>query len=173
MMAASESCEVCGFHWNSISSSEIPVRTTAATAQFVDVVRTSTVPVGTRPSPDRWSILEYGAHMRDVFISIRERIVRASIEDEHVGGQLYRNERVNLGLYALDQPDDVATELQAMSRLFIRTFEALPPGYEKRTFTYSTITNQQVTILWAGAQALHECEHHLGDVRENERLLSV
>jgi len=86
---------------------------------------------------------------------------------------LYRNERVNLGLYALDQPDDVATELQAMSRLFIRTFEALPPGYEKRTFTYSTITNQQVTILWAGAQALHECEHHLGDVRENERLLSV
>jgi len=119
-MAASESCEVCGFHWNSISSSEIPVRTTAATEQFVDVVRTSTVPVGTRPSPDRWSILEYGAHMRDVFISIRERIIRASIEDEHVGGQLYRNERVNLGLYALDQPDDVATELHAMSRLFIR-----------------------------------------------------
>jgi len=111
--------------------------------------------------------------MRDVFMSIRERIVRASIETDSVGSPIYREERVDLGFYRLDEPDEVAKELLAMSRLFVRTFEALPAGFEKRLFAYSTISPQKVTILWAGAQALHECEHHLGDVRENVRLLNV
>jgi len=169
-MASSDSCEGCGFRWGSITPSEIPARTAEATTQFIDVVLSSTAFVGARPSPERWSILEYGAHMRDVFMSIRERIVRASIEDKSVGSPMYRDERVNLGFYKFDQPEDVANELLAMSRLFVKTFEALPPGYENRLFTYSPISNQEVTILWAGAQALHECEHHLGDVRENVRL---
>jgi hypothetical protein len=110
--------------------------------------------------------------MRDVFLSIRERIVLASILDEPVGTPMFRDERVNLGFYNLDTPDEVAVELNAASRLFVRTFEALPTGYEQRLFTYSPISNAKVTILWAGAQALHECEHHLGDVRENERILN-
>jgi hypothetical protein len=118
-------------------------------------------------------VLEYSAHMRDVFMSIRERIVRASIETDSVGSPIYREERVDLGFYRLDEPDEVAKELLAMSRLFVRTFEALPAGFENRLFAYSTISPQKVTILWAGAQALHECEHHLGDVRENVRLLNV
>ncbi len=109
--------------------------------------------------------------MRDVFLSIRERILRASIEHEPVGVPMFREERVNLGFYKLDTPEEVADELYAASRIFVRTFEALPAGYEQRLFTYSSVSNAKVTILWAGAQALHECEHHLGDVRENERLL--
>ena len=172
-MASSESCEGCGFRWDSITAPEIPSRTTEATAQFVDILRSPSTIVDVRPSPERWSVLEYSAHMRDVFMSIRERIVRASIEVDSVGSPIYRDERVNLGFYRLDEPDEVARELLAMSRLFVRTFEALPPGYERRLFAFSTVTPQKVTILWAGAQALHECEHHLGDVRENERLLDV
>lgn len=106
-------------------------------------------------------------------MSIRERIVRACIEENSVGSPIYRDERVNLGFYKLDTPDDVATELLAMSRLFVRTFEALPPTFEQRVFTYSPLTDMKVTVLWAGAQALHECEHHLGDVRENVELLNA
>jgi len=172
-MVSSDSCEGCGFRWSSITASEIPARTSEATEQFVVVVLSSAPFVNNRPAPDRWSILEYGGHMRDVFMSIRERIVRASIEDDSVGSPIYRDERVDLGFYKFDEPEDVAIELGAMSRLFVKTFEALPPDYEERLFTYSPISNARVTLLWAGSQALHECEHHLGDVRENERLLNA
>jgi hypothetical protein len=54
-----------------------------------------------------------------------------------------------------------------MSGLFVRTFEALPPDFGRRQLTYSPLTANKVTILWAAAQAVHECEHHLSDVREN------
>ncbi|MGD1014114.1 MAG: DinB family protein [Acidimicrobiales bacterium] len=172
-MASTDSCEGCGFRWSSITASEIPARTNEATEQFVGALLSSAPSVNARPTPDRWSILEYGGHMRDVFMSIRERIVRASIEENSVGSPIYRDERVDLGFYRFDQPDDVAIELGAMSRLFVKTFGALPPDYEKRLFTYSPISNARVTILWAGAQALHECEHHLGDVHENQRLLNA
>jgi hypothetical protein len=172
-MVSSDSCEGCGFSWNSVTASSIPARISETTAQFVHVVRTSEKVVSVRPSSDRWSILEYGAHTRDVLISIRERIIRASIEDQTVGVPIHRDERVNLGFYKFDDSDDVIQELLAMSRLFVRTFEALPPDFERRLFTFSTVANQKVTILWAGAQALHECEHHLGDVQENARLLHV
>jgi hypothetical protein len=172
-MASTASCEVCGFRWSLISAAEIPARTTDATVQFAEIVLLVPAIVGARPAPDRWSILEYGAHMRDVFMSIRERIVRACIEENSVGSPIYRDERVNLGFYRLDEPQEVAEELLAMSRLFVRTFEALPSGFEQRIFTYSPLTDQKVTVLWAGAQALHECEHHLGDVRENLRMLNA
>jgi len=172
-MASSDSCEGCGFRWSSITASEIPARTARATEQFVNIVLSSAASVKIRPAPDRWSILEYGAHMRDVFMSIRERIIRASIEENSVGSPIYRDERVNLGFYKFDQPDEVAIELSTMSKLFVKTFKALPADYEQRLFTYSPISNARVTILWAGAQALHECEHHLGDLQENERLLNA
>jgi hypothetical protein len=67
----------------------------------------------------------------------------------------------------------VASELTAMSNLFIRTFESLPLGYEQREFLYSPITPNAVTILWASAQAVHEAEHHLGDVQKNLTLLRI
>jgi hypothetical protein len=142
-----------------------------ATTTFVDIVRTSPVTLDARPTAERWSILEYAAHTRDVLLSIRERIVLASILDGYVGTPIYREDRVNLGFYGLDTPDEIADELQTASRLFVRTFEALPAGFEERVFTYSTLSPESVSILWASAQALHESEHHLADARENERLL--
>ena len=172
-MVPSESCPGCGFVWDDISSEEIPARTASATDAFVDVISSNGANVGVRPSPERWSILEYGSHMRDVFLSIRERIVKASIEDEAIGQPIYRDERVNLGFYKLDEPEETARELTASSKLFVRTFLALPDGDSERRFAYSPISPQKVTILWAAAQALHESEHHLGDVRENLRLLNA
>ncbi len=170
-MSSEATCAVCGFQWSAISASQIPQRVKAATDSFIDVVLAAGPKVDKRPAPERWSILEYGAHLRDVLISIRERIVTASIEDEPTGGAIHREERVSLGFYKLDSPADVASELAALSALFVRTFRALPPSFGTREFVYSPVTPAKVTILWAGAQALHECEHHLGDIRDNLALL--
>jgi hypothetical protein len=166
-MADNDTCGQCGFRWSAVSAGEIPDRLRFATGSFVGVIEEAGAEANVRPSPERWSILEYGAHLRDVFISIRERIITASIEDEPTGAPVHRDERVSLGFYKLDTATSVAGELTAMSDLLIRTFDSLPCEYERRQFTYSPVTPRKVTVLWAGAQAVHESEHHLSDVREN------
>jgi hypothetical protein len=171
-MASPDSCKQCGFVWSAVAAREIPDRLRSATQSFVAVLRHAGDQATVRPTDERWSILEYGAHLRDVLISIRERIIAASIQDQPTGSPLYRDERVSLGFYQLDTSAQVADELDAMSNLFVRTFESVPPGFERREFIYSPVTPTKVTILWAGAQALHECEHHLGDARENLKLLN-
>lgn len=170
-MSSNNSCEGCGFEWDSVSAPQITQRITAAASSFASLIESAGSRAGARPSPERWSALEYGAHLRDVLISIRERIIAASVVDEPTGSAIHRDERVALGFYRLDTPSEVARELTVVARLFVRTLESLPAGYEGRRFIYSPVTPARVTILWAGAQALHECEHHLGDAEENLTLL--
>jgi hypothetical protein len=172
-VASGESCEQCGFEWDGVSANEISERLGTSTDAFVETIKEAGSRSCVRPSLERWSILEYGAHLRDVLISIRERIITASIIDEPTGTPIHRNERVALGFYALDSASDVIKELTVSSQLFVRTIRSLPPTYEQREFFFSPVTPRKVTILWAGAQALHECEHHLLDVRENLSLLDV
>jgi hypothetical protein len=166
-MVSAESCEVCGFQWDAVSAAEIPGRLKRATDSFVDVIFSADTKAALRPSPQRWSILEYGSHLRDVLISVRERILTACIEDGPTGSAIHREERIDLGFYGPDTPSEVASELECVSHLFAKTIQSLPPGYETRQFTWSPVTPKTVTVLWAGAQALHEAEHHLADVEEN------
>jgi len=172
-VSPTSSCEQCGFVWDAIRPTEIPDRLRAATETFVAAIADAREFSSTRPSDERWSVNEYGAHLRDVLISIRDRIIAASVQERPTGSPIYRDQRVSLGFYKQDSAHDVASELTAMSNLFIRTFESLPTNYEQREFIFSPITPNAVTILWASAQALHEAEHHLGDVQENLRLLRV
>jgi len=171
-MADTDYCELCDFRWSAISIDDVTQTLADATAAFVRVVEEAGPVASLRPTSERWSILEYGSHLRDVLISIRDRIIAASVQEESTGAPIYRDERVNLGFYRLDTAHDVSNELIAASNLFVRTFDALPPGYENRTFLYSPVTPINVTILWAGAQALHESLHHLRDIMENVAALS-
>jgi hypothetical protein len=138
---------------------------------FVDVFEKAGSDVGRRPSKERWSILEYGGHVRDVILSIRERIVLASILDVPVGTPIYRDERIDIGFYAPDAASDVLVELQVATYLYLKTVAALPENFEERKLIYSARTPLEVTISGAMSNALHECFHHLGDVNENLQLL--
>jgi hypothetical protein len=171
-MATDQYCESCDYSWSVTSTQEISKQIAHATAAFIRVIDEAGPLVSLRPTSERWSILEYGSHLRDVLISIRDRIIAASVQEDATGAPIFRDERVNLGFYRLDNAHDVKNELLAASNLFIRTFDALPRAYENRTFLYSPVTPVRVTILWAGAQALHECLHHLGDVTQNLALLT-
>ena len=171
-MASNDSCPVCGFRWDDVTSPEVAPRIRAAYEGFVDILTNHQSNAVVRPSAERWSILEYGSHLRDVYLAIRDRIILASIIDEPTGTPIYRDERVDLGFYRLDDPLLVARELPLVGELLIRTFESLPPGFEQRTMVYSILMNQTVTVLWAGAQAVHESEHHLSDIHHNLSLLT-
>jgi hypothetical protein len=166
-----EVCPHCGFSWAPLTRAKCAARMSAAVEAFVEVIRIAGDQVGARPSEQRWSILEYGGHLRDVLLSVRERIVLASILDVPVGTPIYRDERIDLGFYAQDTASDVAVELQVATYLFLKTVATLPPNFEERRLMYSPRTPLEITIAGAMSNALHECEHHLGDATENLELL--
>jgi hypothetical protein len=168
-----QTCEQCGFSWDRLTRAEISRRIGDAVETIVAIVVHSGVSGATRPSPGRWSTLEYAGHLRDVLVSIRERIVLASIVDVPVGQPIFRDERIDLGFYTQDTASDVAAELQVMTYLFLKTVATLPDGFEGRKLVYSTRTPVEITISGAMLNALHECEHHLGDIQANVRLLEL
>ncbi len=134
---------------------------------FLGVIADAGPAASIRPDAERWSILEYGAHLRDVFLSLRERILAAVIVEHPTGQPIYREERVNLGFYDGDTPEDIALELDVASGLLLKVLERLPEGAASRRMRYSPVTNLEVTVGWVAAQAAHEAEHHLGDVQAN------
>jgi hypothetical protein len=125
-----------------------------------------------RPHESRWSIHEYAAHCRDVLITIRERLIGASIADSFVSSPIYREERVAMGLYALESTDDLITSLKVAHSLLGKIIALLPDSAFSRTMDYSALYPSPVTLQWVAAQALHEMYHHSLDMKENLVLLS-
>lgn len=167
-----EKCDGCGFEWDSVGLKDAVSGISDAVTEFVGVIEESGEMATVRPSPDRWSIVEYAGHLRDVFISLRERLITASVVDHPTGTPIFRDERVNLGFYALDSVDDAADELGFAAGLLSKTIATLPAGFEDRTMVYSPAVDFVATLRWVAAQANHEAFHHLGDIRENVRLLA-
>jgi hypothetical protein len=173
MSTSPDACEVCGFVREGVTCSASIAGIDESIDAFIGVIQGAGADAVVRPESDRWSIVEYGAHLRDVLLSLRERTIVASVVDHPTGSPIYRDERVNLGFYSRDSIDDVINELRVSAGLLTRTIASLPEGFERRTLTYSPLFGGEVTIEWMAAQAFHEASHHLGDVRENLRLLQV
>lgn len=171
MVSAATSCEICGFRWGDVTG-DVVGRLEEVSQAFVTVLLGAGTSAARRPSPERWSVLEYAGHLRDVLISIRERIVLAVVVERPTGVAMNRDERVARGLYRHDGVADVAEELTVLTRLASKTVSSLHESDLDRTLVYSTATPDEVTITWAIGQLIHELEHHLGDVRENLTLLA-
>jgi hypothetical protein len=168
-----QTCAHCGFSWATLTRAALAARMSGAVESFVNVMTVAGNDVATRPSAQRWSILEYGGHLRDVLLSIRERVVLASVLEVPVGTPIFRDERVDLGFYAADTAADVAAELQVVTYLLLKTVATLPEHFEDRKLIYSDRTPLEITISGALSNALHECEHHLGDATEDLTLLEA
>jgi hypothetical protein len=85
---------------------------------------------------------------------------------------LYREERVDLGLYAADTPEVVVAELAMAAGLFARTFATLEAEQLAREVQYTYPVVATRTVLWMAQQAVHEVEHHHGDVEAGQALLA-
>ena len=126
-----------------------------------------------RLSPERWSMVEYAAHVRDVILSVRDRLVIGIVEDDPGFKPMYREEQVDLGLYAADSSAEVAREVGAASAMLGRLFAGIDPALLGRTVPYGFPDPIRRTLLWMGQQVVHEVEHHLGDMQHDLRLLSA
>jgi S-DNA-T family DNA segregation ATPase FtsK/SpoIIIE len=167
-----EACAVCGFVWDDVPADEVVARLERAALAIAAQLDAAGDLARRRPEPARWSMLEYGGHVRDVVLNLRERIIVGAVEDNPVPKPMHGSARIDLGMYATDTPDVVADELAIAADLFARTFAALTPGQLGRPIFYGWPEPATRTLLWVAAQTVHEAEHHLGDVVEDRRLLT-
>ena len=145
-MTAPTTCDVLVYA--GVTPRDVAPRLTAATTSLANVVAASGDVVRIRPSEQRWSILEYACHLRDVLISIRERLILATIVDVPTGVALHRDERVGRGFYRNDSVDDVAEDIRMLSRLLLTTYAVLTAHDLQRRLIYSPVSPNEVTILW-------------------------
>lgn len=162
-----ETCEICGFAWERVGDDEVVPRVQAATAAIAGLLRSDPDRAAERSRPDRWSPVEYAAHVRDVFLTLRDRTVLGIVEDEPHFSPLYRDERVDLGLYAGDTAVAVAPELEAAAAMYLRVFEAIPASDRDRLVHYGSPDPMLRTLRWMGQQAVHEAEHHRADIEQD------
>ncbi|HEX4981058.1 MAG TPA: DinB family protein [Ilumatobacteraceae bacterium] len=167
-----ETCAVCGFVWDDVADAEVASRIRAGAEMLARLLRNAPDVANTRPTPDRWSMLEYGAHVRDVMLVLRDRFVVGVVTDNPGFTPMYRDERVALGMYAGEEAVVLATEVEAAAALLVRMLEALSPEQLDRTCQYGYPGPSTRTLRWMAAQAVHEIEHHLGDVEQNLTLVA-
>ncbi len=162
-----EQCDLCGFAYEAIPREGVTRAVTLGADSIADQLCIEPALVVRRPSIDRWSALEYAAHVRDVLLTIRDRLVLGLVEDNPGFKPLYRDERIDLGLYRTDSVEAVTDELISAAAMLSRLFDAISPDALLRTVQYGFPDPVPRTLLWMGRQAVHETEHHLADIRQN------
>ena len=158
---------MCGFAWESLARDEVGPRVDAGTAEIAASIVADPARSAIRPSAQRWSATQYAAHVRDVLHTLRDRLVIGIVEDNPSFKPMYRDERVDLGLYEAESADAVAGELRSASAMFTRLFEAIDPALLDRPVQYGFPSPAERSLLWMGQQAVHEVEHHGSDIAEN------
>ena len=115
-----------------------------------------------RPQPDVWSPLEYGAHVRDVYLLFDARLVQMLTEDEPTFANWNQDETAISAGYAEADPEQVADELEAAAQTFVARLSALEPNQLSRRGRRSD--GAEFTVASFGQYFLHDVVHHLWDV---------
>lgn len=157
-------CEECGYVFD-VDAADLPERLTAVAGVLGERLTGATSPgARRRPAPDSWSALELACHVRDVFLVQRERIVSTLVEHRPSFPVMHREERVLLERYADQPPAAVAADLGVAARLLAGVLTGRSAAELDRPCVYNYPVPTERSLLWIGRNALHEGEHHLGDV---------
>jgi hypothetical protein len=120
------------------------------------------VDVGERPTEDRWSPLEYGCHVRDLFRIFDGRLVLMLTEDNPTFENWDQDATAAEGDYGTQHPGTVATALYEAASVLAGRFENVEEGQWKRPGTRSN--GSLFTVESLGIYLIHDPVHHLWDV---------
>lgn len=167
-------CDDCGFEHDFASVEDVAPAIVAGVAEIADIVRGGGAAVRDRPAPDTWSPLEYAAHLRDVLLVQRERVLAARRVDRPTFDPMGRDERVEHDGYAEQEPEDVVRQLTDAAAMFANVLSRLTPTEWDRTVMYSYPKRWERSLRWVAVHTLHEVRHHTLDIERqvaaNDRL---
>ena len=160
-----ERCEECGFVYH-LDHAGAAIRLVSALAEeMAQLLRTEGADLRGRRQPEVWSPLEYGCHLRDVFLVQRERVLLARRVDRPELTPMGRDERVEHDGYGSQDPGDVARQLSDAGLMFAGVLRQLGPADWDRLVLYPYPGPTPRTLAWVAVHTVHEARHHLMDVR--------
>lgn len=156
-------CAECGFRYDLDDAPAAAANIRRLAGEAAEALRTP-VDLATRRRPEVWSPLEYGCHLRDVFLMQRERTLTARRQNGFTPTTMGRDERVEQEGYAEQDPNDVARQLTDAAWLFGNVLDRLGDDWDNE-MVYSWPEPQPRSLRWVAVHTVHEAQHHLQDMR--------
>ena len=157
-------CPECGFDTRTVTRQGLPAMLKQNAATWHDVLSGRGESAAARPSPDRWSSLEYGCHVRDVLGKFDERVQLMLAVDDPTFPNWDQDATAVEDRYGQQAPADVAGQLLIAADVLARRFSEVEPGQWERRGTRSD--GARFTIETLGRYMMHDPVHHLYDVRD-------
>ena len=160
-----ERCEECGFVYH-LDHPAVAIQAVPALAEeMARLLRSQGADLRGRREPELWSPLEYGCHLRDVFLVQRERVLLARRVERPVLVSMGRDERVEHDGYESQDPEDVARQLSDAGVMFSGVLKQFGPADWEREVLYPYPEPTARSLAWVATHTVHEARHHLMDVR--------
>jgi DinB superfamily len=153
-------CPECGLDTSSFDRDEIPSLVLANAADWQAPLTAADASV--RPRPDKWSALEYGAHVRDVLRLYDYRLGLMLTQDNPLYPNWDQDETAVAERYQSQDPATVAAELTAAAQQVAASFAALNADQWERPGRRSD--GASFTVETFGRYFVHDPLHHLYDV---------
>lgn len=152
-------CPDCGFNAGSVQLADIGAVARQYLPHWQDVLTRDSV--RQRPAPTTWSELEYGAHVRDVFTVMTDRLELMLTQDNPGFADWDQDEAAVAGKYSEEDPAEVLTQFERNLDRFARAYDQVTPDQQERKGLRSN--GSQFTVLTLGQYALHDIAHHSWD----------
>lgn len=153
-------CPECGFNAATATPATAATLLPALLPRWQGALRRSTAEE--RPNPETWSVVEYSAHVRDVFEVFTERLELMVREDNPTFANWDQDQAALDGNYAALDPEVVSRELVQNGLDAAAAFAAVTEEqWGRRGFRSNGST---FTVLTLAGYFLHDVVHHLHDV---------
>ena len=153
-------CPECGLDTRSFAREEIPAMIRANAAAWRAPL--AAPDTAGRERPDRWSALEYGCHVRDVFRLYDYRLGLMLTEDDPLYPNWDQDETAIADRYDTQDPATVADELGAAAEAIAAHFGSLSEAQWDRRGRRGD--GAAFTVETFGRYFMHDPVHHLYDV---------
>lgn len=155
-------CPECGFDATSFDVQDVGEMIRDNAVSWAQVLRGPAQDLRRRLRPDRWSTLEYGAHVRDVFRLYAVRLALMLHDDDPLFANWDQDETAVADRYREQDPAAVAEAIVAEAGEFAATFDFMPDDAWTRTGRRSD--GAEFTVESFARYMIHDPIHHLWDV---------
>jgi hypothetical protein len=155
-------CPECGFDTGTVTRQALPGMLRRNAGVWGEVLVQNGESARLRPSPDRWSTLEYACHVRDVFRKFDER-VQLMVSTEGPTFPNWDQDATAVDDHYNDQsPREVAGQLRSAADSLAERFSQLAaPEWERPGWRSD---GAKFTVESLGRYLMHDPVHHLHDV---------
>ncbi len=158
-------CDECGFDASTFPREEVAELIRANASAWQEVLAGGAA-LRERPSPDRWSPLEYACHVRDVFRIYDERLALMLDDDDPTFANWDQDASAVEDRYGEQDPAVVADELRAAAERLAAAFDAVDGEQWVRTGNRSD--GAAFTVDSFSRYMVHDPVHHLHDIGASE-----